>query len=578
MFFLSKFFIYFADVKILSIQALRGINFWSHKVPRLILVRVEISNAFNTGVAIKKVAQNFPELAVDTQVFSPEIMAKTIALLALELQKQAGIDVHYSDSKTTKFPGTYNVVFEYKTEKAGKFALESAVKIIHALKENLTVSIVSEIEELKAVYENEQPASVISSMIKDAKTKGIPVIAASGRRPWQIGYGKYGIEINENTIAPDLSADNKLRIPLIAITGSNGKTTTTRLIAHIIKEAGKSVGYTTSDGIYINDEMVDEGDTTGPLSAEMVLRNKTVEVAVLETARGGIVRAGLGFDQCDIAVITNVQEDHLGISDIETIEDLTKVKGVVLGAVKVGGIAVLNADNANTVGLGQHAKSEVAWFSMDLNNPLIQSAEKACYLNNGCVYLKNSSEITKVAEVKDIPVTFGGRVGFMVQNALAATLAAWLFGIEISAIAKSLATFKPSSEQTPGRMNIFEIGNKKLLVDFAHNPDGFAGIRDFLATIDSPCKIGIIVGTGDRKESDLIELGKLSAQMLDRIIIQQVKFLRGRTAEEIVSCLATGITAQNKNNRLIRNRFNTMKIFQLTRINPYKIDYLTSVF
>jgi cyanophycin synthetase len=340
------------------------------------------------------------------------------------------------------------------------------------------------------------------------------------------------------------------RIPIIAVTGTNGKTTTTRLIAHIVKNNGFRVGFTTSDGIYVQNSMLTKGDTTGPVSAEFILKDPTVEFAVLETARGGILRSGLGFGRCDVAVVTNIQEDHMGLSDINTLRDMANVKGVVVKSVKRDGYAVLNADNDYCVLLGKNADCNVAYFSLDENNKVIKEHCKkggiAAIYENGFITIKKGEWKFRIEKVINIPLTFGGKVSFMISNVLAATLASYVYGFQIEDIKTNLETFIPSAAQTPGRMNVFDFKDYKVLIDFAHNPDGFNGIKEFLSSIESPYKIGIITGTGDRRDEDIREMGRISAEMFDHIIIRQDKFLRGRQAQEIVDLLFEGIKQHDK--------------------------------
>lgn len=341
------------------------------------------------------------------------------------------------------------------------------------------------------------------------------------------------------------------RIPIIAVTGTNGKTTTTRLIAHIVKNNRNRVGYTTSDGIYVGNSMLTKGDTTGPVSAEFILKDPTIDFAVLETARGGILRAGLGFSRCDVAVVTNVQADHMGLSDINTLEEMAKVKGVVVESVKRDGYAVLNADNKYCVSIGRNASCNIAYFSMDENNPVVvehcRKGGIAAIYENGYITIKKGEWKFRVEKASHVPLTFGGTVTFMIQNVLAASLAAYVYGFKIEDIQAPLETFIPSPAQTPGRMNIFTFKEYKVMIDFAHNPDGFRGIKEFLTSIDSSDKIGIITGTGDRRDEDIRELGKISAQMFNHIIIRQDKFLRGRQADDIVNLLVAGIKEVNPN-------------------------------
>ncbi len=335
------------------------------------------------------------------------------------------------------------------------------------------------------------------------------------------------------------------RIPIIAVTGTNGKTTTTRLIAHIVKSNGTRVGFTTSDGIYVQNTMLMKGDTTGPISSEFILRDPTVEFAVLETARGGILRSGLGFNQCDIGVVTNIQEDHLGISDIHTLDDLTRVKAVVIGSVKRSGWAVLNADNKYCLKIAANANCNVAWFSMDENNPVVAEHSKkggiAAVYENGYITVKKGDWKIRVEKVSHIPLTFGGSLDFMTQNVLAATLATFLWGYKIEDIRMSLETFIPSAAQTPGRMNIFRFKEFKILVDFAHNADGFNGIKTYLQSIEATEHVGVICATGDRRDEDIKETARISAQMFDRIMICQEKYLRGSNQQDLIDLLLAGI-------------------------------------
>jgi cyanophycin synthetase len=340
------------------------------------------------------------------------------------------------------------------------------------------------------------------------------------------------------------------RIPIIAVTGTNGKTTTTRLLAHIVKNVGYRVGFTTSDGIYVQNHMLEKGDTTGPMSAEFILKDPTVEFAILETARGGILRAGLGFSRCDIGIVTNIKEDHLGLSDIETIEDLARVKSVVAKSVKKDGWAVLNAEDESCEKIAKELDCRVAYFSLDENNPVIKAQCKAggisAVYENGFVTIKKGDWKIRIEKVTTIPLTFGGKARFMISNVLAATLAAYLSGFKTESIRWSLETFIPSPALTPGRMNIFNFKQFRVMIDFAHNPAGYSAIEEFLSSIDSPKKIGIISGVGDRRDEDITECGRIAGRMFDHIIIRQEKHLRGRTEENINELILNGINASGK--------------------------------
>lgn len=340
------------------------------------------------------------------------------------------------------------------------------------------------------------------------------------------------------------------RIPIIAVTGTNGKTTTTRLMAHIVKNNGYRVGFTTSDGIYVQNHLMEKGDTTGPISAEYILKDPTVEFAVLETARGGILRSGLGFSRCDIGIITNIQEDHLGLSDIHTLDDLARVKATVVRSIKKDGWAILNAEDDQCLKIANELSCNVAYFSMDENNPkVVQFAKEGkivAVYENGFITIKKGEWKIRVERATHVPLTMGGKAKFMIANVLAATLAAYLQGFKTEDISLSLQTFIPSAAQTPGRMNIFEFKKFKVLIDFAHNPAGYKGVEEYLSSVEATKKIGIIAGVGDRRDEDIKECATIAARMFDHIIIRQEKYLRGRTEEEIIGLIMEGIAASGK--------------------------------
>ena len=340
------------------------------------------------------------------------------------------------------------------------------------------------------------------------------------------------------------------RIPIIAITGTNGKTTTTRLVAHIVKNNGYKVGFTTSDGIYVQNHLLQKGDTTGPVSAEFILKDPTVEFAVLETARGGILRSGLGFSRCDIGIITNIQEDHLGISDINDLNDLARVKSTVVKSIKKDGWAVLNAEDKHCLEIAKELHCNIALFSMNEHcDAIVNHCRKggiAAIYENGFVTIKKGDWKMRVDKVTHIPLTMGGKAKFMIANVLAATLASYLWGFKTEDIKSSLETFIPSAAQTPGRMNIFNFKNFKVMIDFAHNPSGYLGIEDFLLSVDSAHKVGIIAGVGDRRDEDIRECAAIAARMFNHIIIRQEKHLRGRTEDEIINLILEGIKSQNR--------------------------------
>lgn len=342
------------------------------------------------------------------------------------------------------------------------------------------------------------------------------------------------------------------RIPIVAITGTNGKTTTTRLIAHIFKQTGQTIGYTTTDGTYIGEYLVEKGDNTGPQSASLILQDPTVEVAVLETARGGILRSGLAFDAADIGVVLNVAADHLGIGDIDTIEQMARLKSVVVEAVMPSGYAVLNADDPLVAEMGKDVKAQVAYFSMNAENELVRNHTRkgglAAVYENGYLSILKGDWTLRIEQAVNVPLTMQGRAPFQIANALAASLAAFGQGVKIEEIRQGLQTFRASASQTPGRMNLFNLGRYSALVDYAHNAHSYEALGGFIRNWPGE-RIGVVGGPGDRRDEDFITLGKLSAQMFDRIIVKEDDDTRGRDRGEAAELISQGIKQEKPDSR-----------------------------
>jgi cyanophycin synthetase len=334
------------------------------------------------------------------------------------------------------------------------------------------------------------------------------------------------------------------RIPIVAVTGTNGKTTTTRLLAHIFRQVYDHVGFTTTDGIYINDYLVESGDTTGPQSARLILQDPTVELAVLETARGGMLRSGVAFQSCDVGVVLNVAADHLGLDDIQTIDELAKLKAVVAEVVHPDGYAVLNADDERVAAMADRVRGKVAYFSMNPDNRLVRSHIQqggiAAVYEKGYLVICQAAARTRIVLAKQIPLTMGGRAEFMIANALAASLAAFVQGVPVAALQSALQSFGTSAAQTPGRMNLFNMGRYHALVDYAHNPAGYEAIGGFVKNWPGTA-IGVVGGPGDRRDADLIELGTLAAQIFDQIVVKEDEDRRGRAPGEVANLIVQGI-------------------------------------
>ncbi|MDF5726534.1 MAG: cyanophycin synthetase [Rhizonema sp. PD38] len=393
--------------------------------------------------------------------------------------------------------------------------------------------------------------SDISRPIREVDGVIVEVNAAPGFR-MHIAPSK-GIPRNVAGAVMDMLFRNQQcsRIPILSVTGTNGKTTTTRLLAHIFKQTGQVVGYTTTDGTYIGDYLVEAGDNTGPQSAQIILQDPTVEVAVLETARGGILRSGLAFEAANVGIVLNVAADHLGIGDIDTIEQLAALKSVVAEAVFPDGYAVLNADDERVAAMAEKTKANIAYFTMNPDSELvrkhIQKGGVAAVYENGFLSILKGDWTHRIERAENIPLTMGARAPFMIANALAASLAAFVQNVSIEQIRAGLNTFRASVSQTPGRMNLFNLGNYHALVDYAHNPASYEALGAFVCNWTSGKRIGVIGGPGDRRDQDFVMLGKLAAEIFDSVIIKEDDDTRGRPRGSAAELITQGIKEVNSN-------------------------------
>jgi cyanophycin synthetase len=338
---------------------------------------------------------------------------------------------------------------------------------------------------------------------------------------------------------------HQARVPLIAVTGTNGKTTVTRMIGHIYSTMKLYVGMTTTDGIYFGGIRRVKGDCAGPRSAEAVLQHPLVEVAVLETARGGILRSGLAFDKATVGAVLNVASDHLGLEGIETPERLARVKRVVIESVAADGYGVLNADDPLTVAMAEYCPGQVIYFGMDRSaRPLalhLAGGGKAAFFRNGDLVLAQGSEETVLVRAADIPATYNGLIPFQIQNSLAAAAACWGAGVALESISLGLRTFQTDEKSAPGRFNVFTFGQASVIVDYGHNPHALKAIQSALQQMKSRRKIGVVSAPGDRRDADIQELAVVAANTFDLIIVREDDDLRGREQGEVASLIAETI-------------------------------------
>jgi cyanophycin synthetase len=335
-------------------------------------------------------------------------------------------------------------------------------------------------------------------------------------------------------------------IPVVAITGTNGKTTTTRLTAHLFRQTGKTVGFTTTDGVYLQNRLVMEGDMTGPFSANIILSNPTVEVAVLETARGGVIRAGLGFDECDVGVVLNVAADHLGLRGINTVEQLAEVKSVVPAVVKREGHAVLNADDPLVYRMRDRSGGDIVLFSTMApgENPVfddhIERGGIGARVEDGEFVIRRGRLRIPIATQREVPLMMGGAARFQQQNVLAAILSAYVQGVRYDTIRAGLLSFFPSPSMTPGRLNLLRLGEVRVLVDYAHNPAAVEGLVETVQALPARRRVGVVGAPGDRRDEDIRGLGRLCAT-LDHAFVKEDIDLRGRDPGEAAALVVEGL-------------------------------------
>ncbi len=338
-------------------------------------------------------------------------------------------------------------------------------------------------------------------------------------------------------------SETNARIPIIAVTGTNGKTTTVRLLSHLLRQAGRNVGMACTGSIEIDNHVIMRGDYSGPQAANIVLREPTVETAVLEVARGGIMRRGLGFDECDVGVLLNIASDHLGEHDIHTLDELARCKTVVIDAVSKTGTAVLNADDPRVLAGQEWARGDIIFFTLNPDSRAIRQHVRdhgvAFTVHNECIVMRQGHVEAAVIPVGNVPITFEGHARFNVANALAASAAAYAVGLSIGDIQMGLQTFHPTPGQNPGRTNLIEADGIKVLIDYGHNVPALEALSELVARIPANRRISVASAPGNRRDEDLFDLGALLARMHDVVFIYETD-PRGRPVGEAAGLLRDG--------------------------------------
>ena len=404
----------------------------------------------------------------------------------------------------------------------------------------------------------------------------VEVNAAPGlRMHTNPSFGK-GRQVGEAVIDqmfPAGSTPNDGRIPVIAVTGTNGKTTTVRLTAHLLKAAGHRVGFTDTNGVHVNGRQIDSGDCSGPRSARSVLMHPDVDAAVLETARGGMLREGLAFDRCQVAVVTNIGAgDHLGLNYITTLEDLTVLKRVIVQNVAETGTGVLNAADPAVVRMAEHCPGNVLYFARDRHLPVMAThlahGKRGVYEEDGHIVAQEGNFKVRLP-LKDMPLTGGGTIGFQIENVLACVGAAWAVGTSWEAIARGLASFVSDASSAPGRFNLFNYKGATVIADYGHNPDAIAALSAAVEGMPAKRRSAVISGAGDRRDEDITQQTEILGRVFDDVILYEDACQRGRNEGEVLALLRQGLNGAPRTSHIqeIKGEFLAIDT-ALERLNP----------
>ena len=390
--------------------------------------------------------------------------------------------------------------------------------------------------------------AVCETMLKPFEEQAggvVEVNAAPGlRMHLQPSYGK-GRAVGEAIVSTMFADGDDGRIPVVAVSGTNGKTTTVRLITHLMATSGLRMGMTGTDGVYIRGERIDTGDCSGPRSARNVLLHPDVDAAVFETARGGLLREGLAFDRCDVAVVTNVGEgDHLGLSYISTVEDLAVLKSVIVQNVAPHGMAVLNAADPMVVRMADACPGSVTFFAHDPGQPAMathRAQGKRVVFVDGDHIVASEGDNEVRFPLAEIPLTRNGTIGFQVENAMSSIAAAWALGIDWTVIRRGLATFVNDAQTAPGRFNVFDYRGATLIADYGHNPDAIQALCNAVQTMPAKRRMVVISGAGDRRDEDIRKQTQILGGVFDEVILYQDQCQRGREDGEVLALLREGL-------------------------------------
>ena len=397
---------------------------------------------------------------------------------------------------------------------------------------------------------------VCNSILRPIEEQGggiVEVNAAPGLRMHLApSFGK-SRDVGKAIIASMFKNREDGRIPVVAVTGTNGKTTTVRLISHLLAHSGRCVGMTNTDGVYVGGECIDTGDCSGPKSARSVLLHPDVDAAVLETARGGVLREGLAFDRCDVAVVTNVGSgDHLGLNYITTVNELAVLKRVIVQNVAPTGTAVLNAADPIVAAMAGKCKGAVIFFALDRLHPVMAThraqGHAVVYVDGGHLVAAKGEVLESIA-LAEVPVTLGGRIGFQVENVMASVAAAWALGLDWDTIRQGLARFSNDSDNAQGRFNLFQFRGATVIADYGHNPDAMVALVQAVQAMPATRRSVVISGAGDRRDQDIRQQTEILGEAFDEVVLFEDQCQRGRQDGEVIALLREGLAKASRTTR-----------------------------
>jgi cyanophycin synthetase len=485
--------------------------------PNLFMLRPAIKLEIDTGpgrplideAAVSTFVLGEPATAVRVQPGSPERLQTLLTEVINVLHDRAGVDRPQIEIRHMETPNHLAIAFSWSRRSFALLLAQSAYEIVSGTIANLD----DRLAKLR---------SLVSA----------PVMADD---------------------RPAMLRDSDRHVPIVAITGTNGKTTTTRLISSILMESGKRVGWTSSSGVVVQGETVLEGDFTGPAGAARVFEEPGLDVAVLETARGGILLRGLGYESNDVSVVTNISADHLGLQGVYSVEELANVKRVVAAVTSNSGFAVLNAGDPLVLAMRDAISARLFLVSREVASPEVVAHRDqggwALWIDRGLIHFSHDGENEVLTDLNDIPISFGGKAIHMVENALCAAAATLALGLDVDQVRTGLSKFRNQVDQNRGRLNVFDVNGITVVIDFAHNVAGLTYLLSMgrSLTAEGGKLIAAIGSAGDRPDDQLIEMGRLAGELADVVIAKDtLKYLRGRSPGDILDLIGQGASRVNR--------------------------------